>query len=51
MNTLKKSLEKYTYEKLIQAHIKSRKGKGYIKEIIEFNLNMNNLFNLIYKNY
>ena len=25
-----------TYEKLIQAHYKSRKGKGYRKEIIEF---------------
>ena len=27
-----------TYEKLIQAHYKSRKGKGYRKDIIEFNL-------------
>ncbi len=27
-----------SYEKLMQAHIKSRKGKGYRKEIIEFNL-------------
>lgn len=27
-----------TYEKLMQSHIKSRKGKGYRKEIIEFNL-------------
>lgn len=27
-----------TYEKLMQAHIKSRKGKNYRKEIIEFNL-------------
>ena len=27
-----------TYEKLMEAHIKSRKGKGYRKEIIEFNL-------------
>ena len=27
-----------TYEKLMQAHIKSRKGKGYRREIIEFNL-------------
>ena len=30
--------EKLTYEKLLEAHIKSRKGKGYRKEIIEFNL-------------
>ena len=30
--------EKLTYEKLMEAHIKSRKGKGYRKEIIEFNL-------------
>ena len=27
-----------TYEKLMEAHIKSRKGKGYRKEIINFNL-------------
>ena len=27
-----------TYEKLMQAHYKSRKGKGYRKDIIEFNL-------------
>ena len=27
-----------TYEKLMEAHNKSRKGKGYRKEIIEFNL-------------
>ena len=27
-----------TYEKLMQAHIKSRKGKGNRKEIIMFNL-------------
>ena len=31
--------DKYlTYEKLMEAHIKSRKGKCYRKEIIEFNL-------------
>lgn len=27
-----------TYEKLLEAHFKSRKGKGYRKEIILFNL-------------
>lgn len=27
-----------TYEKLMEAHIKSRKGKGYRREIIKFNL-------------
>ena len=27
-----------TYERLMEAHIKSRKGKGYRKEIINFNL-------------
>ena len=27
-----------SYDKLMEAHIKSRKGKGYRKEIIEFNL-------------
>ena len=30
--------KKLTYEKLYEAHIKSRKGKGYRKEIIEFNI-------------
>lgn len=30
--------ENLTYEKLLEAHIKSRKGKGYRKEIILFNL-------------
>ena len=30
--------ENLTYEKLLDAHIKSRKGKGYRKEIILFNL-------------
>ena len=30
--------KKLSYEKLMEAHIKSRKGKGYRKEIIEFNL-------------
>ena len=27
-----------SYERLMEAHLKSRKGKGYRKEIIEFNL-------------
>ncbi len=30
--------KKLSYEKLMEAHMKSRKGKGYRKEIIEFNL-------------
>ena len=30
--------KKLTYEKLMEAHIKSRKGKGYRQEIIKFNL-------------
>lgn len=30
--------KKLTYEKLYEVHIKSRKGKGYRKEIIEFNI-------------
>jgi len=33
-----KYFKSLTYEKLIEAHIKARKGKGYRKEIIEFNL-------------
>ena len=33
-----KYYEYLTYEKLLEAHIKSRKGKGYRKEIILFNL-------------
>lgn len=37
--TIKNEFEKnLTYEKLMEAHKKSRKGKGYRKEIIEFNL-------------
>ena len=37
--TIRNSFYKHlTFEKLMEAHIKSRKGKGYRKEIIEFNL-------------
>jgi len=37
--TIRNSLDKnLRYEKLMKAHIKSRKGKGYRKEIILFNL-------------
>lgn len=37
--TIRNKFEQYlTYEKLMEAHLKSRKGKGYRKEIIEFNL-------------
>ena len=37
--TIRNQFNKYlTYEKLLEAHIKSKKGKGYRKEIIEFNL-------------
>lgn len=42
--TLKnKYYKNLTYEKLMQAHIKSRKGKGNRKEIIMFNLNKKNI--------
>lgn len=37
--TLRNKYYKYlNYEKLMEAHIKARRGKGYRKEIIEFNL-------------
>ena len=37
--TIKNQYYKFlTYEKLMEAHRKSKKGKGYRKEIIEFNL-------------
>lgn len=37
--TIKNEFNKYlTYQKLMEAHIKSRKGKGYRTEIIKFNL-------------
>ena len=37
--TIRNQFEKYlNYEKLMEAHIKSRKGKGYRIEVIEFNL-------------
>ena len=38
-NTVRNSYYKnLTYEKLMEAHIKSKKGKGYRNEIIKFNL-------------
>lgn len=37
--TLRNSYENYlSYDKLMEAHLKSRKGKGSRKEIIEFNM-------------
>lgn len=37
--TIKNEFDKnLTYEKLMESHLKARKGKGYRKEIIEFNL-------------
>ena len=37
--TIRNKYYKYlTYERLLKAHIKARKGKGYRKEIILFNL-------------
>lgn len=37
--TIRNKFDYYlTYEKLMEAHMKSKKGKGYRKEIIEFNL-------------
>lgn len=37
--TIRNQFEKHlNYEKLMEAHIKSRKGKGYRIEVIEFNL-------------
>ena len=37
--TIRNSYYKYlTYEKLMEAHNKSKKGKGYRKELIKFNL-------------
>lgn len=43
INTMPKTIRNsyykmLTYEKLMEAHIKSRKGKGYRREIIKFNL-------------
>ena len=36
---MRNRFEQYlTYEKLMEAHKKSRKGKGYKKDIILFNL-------------
>ena len=36
--TIRSQFDKYlTYEKLLEAHIKARKGKEYRKEIILFN--------------
>ena len=43
-----KYCEYLTYEKLLEAHIKSRKGKGYRKEIILFNLKQEEYINWLY---
>lgn len=40
--------DKLTFEKLLQAHYRARKHKAYKKEIIEFEINLeNNLINLL----
>lgn len=41
--------KKLTLEKLMEAHKKSRKGKGYRKEIIEFNLKQEEYIMWLYK--
>ena len=42
--------DKYlTYEKLMESHTKSRKGKGYRKEIIEFNLKQEEYIMWLYR--
>lgn len=40
--------EKLTFDKMLQAHYRARKSKAYKKEIIEFEMNLeNNIINLI----
>jgi len=41
--------EKLSYEKLMEAHLKSKKGKAYKKEIIEFNLKQEEYIMWLYK--
>jgi len=48
--TIRNSFEKYlSYEKLMEAHLKSKKGKGYRQEIILFNLKQEEYIMWIYK--
>ena len=42
--------KKLTYEKLMQAHNLSKKGKGYRNEIILFNLKQEEYINWLYEN-
>ena len=42
--------KKLTYENLLIAHYKSRKGKGYIDEIIKFNLKQEDYIKWLYEN-
>ena len=49
--TLRNSFEKHlSYEKLMEAHNKSKKGKSYRKEIIEFNLKQEEYIMWLYEN-
>ena len=49
--TLRNEYDKYlTYESLMKAHLQSRKGKGYRKEIILFNLKQEEYIMWLYKN-
>ena len=41
--------KKLTYENLMQAHLKSRKGKGYRDEIIKFNLKQEDYIRWLYE--
>ena len=48
--TLRNEYDKYlTYENLMKAHLQSRKGKGYRKEIILFNLKQEEYIIWLYK--
>lgn len=42
--------KKLSYESLMQAHKKSKKGKGYRKEIILFNLKQEEYIQYLYEN-
>ena len=42
--------KKLNYESLMQAHKKSKKGKGYRKEIILFNLKQEEYMKYLYEN-
>ena len=48
--TIRNQFDKHlSYEKIMQAHNKSKKGKGYRKEVIQFNLKQEEYIQYLYE--